>query len=234
MVVPLYHMVADAPTAASIFTRAQAAWNARALPPYEAFVVPCNATFLANLCSGDVRVQFVVRLSDGRTFAQTIDAGGKPGSVLLRDGYIFGPAGAPFGFFRRTPLPGATSPPVPPNLAPDPIGTIAVATAVDRAYDISIAGMETVRAYTCWHLRLHPLRDPERYPLRELWIDEASYEVVRLIYAQPFNATTAMVTYDFAPAGAQSVWSIVHIAADSGTQHVSEDLQEISFPANGP
>lgn len=221
-------------TPANIFTRAQAVWNARALPPYEAFTLPCSATFLANLCSGDTRVQFIVRLADGRSFAQTIDANGKPGSVLLRDGYIFGPAGAPFGFFRRAPEPGATAPPAPPNLAPDPIGTIATATAVDRAYAIDLAGTETLGAYTCWHLRLRPLRDPQHYPLRELWIDQASYEVVRLVYAWPFNATTATITYDFAPAGAQRIWSIVHIAAQSGSQHVSEDLEDITFPQEAP
>jgi hypothetical protein len=234
MTLPLYHTLADAPTPASIFTRAQAAWNARGLPPYESFTLPCSATFLANLCSGDVRLQFIVRLADGRTMAQTIDANGKPGSVLLRDGFIFGPAGAPFGFYRRTPALGVAMPSPPPNLAADPIGTITTVTAVDRAYDITLAGTETVRGYTCWHLRLRPLRDPQQYRLRELWIDEASYEVVRLVYAQPFNATTAMVTYDFAPAGAQNVWSIVHIAADAGSQHVDEDLDDITFPANAP
>ena len=235
MTIPLYHAVlADASTPAEIFTRAQVAWNARTLPPYESFTLPCEATFLADRCTAGTRVQFVVRLRDGRTFAHTIDRNGSPGSVLLRGGYVYGPAGAPFGFYRRTPEPGASVPPPPPNLAPDPIGTIATVSAVDRAYAIALAGLETIGTRRCWHLRLRPLRDPDWYPLRELWIDTTSYEVVRLIYAWPFNTTTASITYDFAPAGAQGIWSIVHIDAQAGAQRVGDDLDAIDFPPSEP
>ena len=163
----------------------------------------------------------------------------------MHGGYAVGPAGAPFGFFRRTPTPGATAPPPPPNLAADPIGTIgtiATVSAVDRAYDITLAGIETVGERRCYHLRLRPLRDPTTYPLRDLWIDATSDDVVRLTYAQPFNATTAAVVYDFAPAGAAGIWSIVHIEASatvhslfsSHTDRVSEELHDIEFPPSEP
>jgi len=187
-------------------------------------------------------VQFIVRLRDGRTFVQTLSADGRPGTVLLRGGYAFGPAGAPLGFYRRAPAAGATSPPTPPNLAADPIQTIAVVRAVDRAYDVTYVETTTIGTRTVYHLRLHPLREPAQYPLRELWIDTTTYDVVRLTYVWPYNDTTANVTYDFAPAGPDRIWSIVHIDAEAVShglftahvEHVSEDLHDITFPTNVP
>jgi len=211
------------------------------VPAYESFTLPCSATLLADRCSAGTQVEFIVRLSDGRTFAQTVAAGGRPATVLLHGGYIVGPAGAPFGFYRRAPVPGATTAP-PPNLAEDPLGTIATVTAVDRAYAIALADVERVGTRACYHLRLRPLRDPQSYPLRDLWVDTTSYDVVRLTYAWPYNDTTANVTYDFAPIGSQALWAIVHIGAQAVShglfttrvEQVSEDLQNIAFPASEP
>ncbi|MGB6985460.1 MAG: hypothetical protein WBD74_05705 [Candidatus Aquilonibacter sp.] len=243
MTLPLYHAVAsNAPDPVAIFTRAQAAWNARAAPPYESFTLPCDETFLAQSCSAGTVVQFIVRLRDGRTFAQTLDADGRPATVLLRGGYAVGPAGAPFGFYRRAPAEGAAPVPTPPNFAEDPIQTIAVVKAVDRAYDISYIETTTIGERACYHLRLRPLRDPQRYALRELWIDTTTYDVVRLAYVWPYNDVFANITYDFAPAGPQRIWSIVHIDAQatsrgvftSHTEHVSEDLHNIDFPPSVP
>ena len=243
MTLPLYHAVAaNAPDPSAIFTRAQAVWNARAVPAYESFTLPCDETFLANSCTAGTVLQFIVRLRDGRTFAQTLTADGRPGTVLLRGGYAFGPAGAPFGFYRRTPVAGATPPPSPPNLAADPMQTITTVRAVDRAYDISYLETTTIEARTVYHLRFRPLHDPQHYPLRELWVDTATYDVVRLTYAWPYNTITASITYDFAPVGPARVWSIVHIDAQATshglfaahTEHVGEDLHDIAFPVNVP
>ena len=157
-------------------------------------------------------------------------------------GTRFGPAGAPLGFFRRAPAQGATPPPAPPNLAADPIQTIAVVRAVDRAYDISYLETVQLDAHAVYHLRLRPLRNPQQYPLRELWIDTTTYDVIRLTYAWPYNGTTANITYDFAPVGTQRLWTIVHIDAQatshnlfaSHTEHVSEDCTTSRFPRACP
>jgi len=212
------------------------------VPPFESFTIACAQTFLAQHCANGAVVQFIVRLADGRTFAQTVDADGHPGMVLLRGGYAVGPAGAPFGFYRRAPVAGATSAPTPPNLLADPMQTIAVVRAVDRAYDISLAGVTTIGAHSVYHLRLRPLRNPQQFPLRELWVDTSTYDVVRLRYVWPYNGSAADVTYDFAPIGTQGIWSIVHIDATATThtlfathtEHVSEDLHDITFPPSAP
>jgi hypothetical protein len=228
--------------AADIFLKAQTVWNERAVPSFESFELPCEQTLLADRCAAGTIVQFVVRMSDGRAFAQTIGANGEPATVLLRGGEIEGPAGAPFGFFRRTPSPGAALVAAKVPAQADPIGTSASVTAVDRAYDIALRGTQTIDGRVCYDLTLRPLRDPAFYPLRELFVERSSGIVVALTYDQPFNATFAHVHYRFAPVGPQQIWSIVHIDAEATTrglfsartERVDQDLQNITFPTDVP
>jgi hypothetical protein len=221
-------------TAQQLFLRAQTAWSARVTPRYESFVLPCAVTFLEPRCPPDADVEFIVRLSDGRTYAQTVATGGATPLTLVRGGYITGPAGAPLGFYRRLPGQDAPQAAPPPNLTDDPLRTIATVTAVDFAYRITVAGNETVDGADTTHLVLEPVRDPAAYPLRDLWIARTGYEIVRLTYALPFKRSSALITYDFAPAGKPPIWSIVHIAAAAGGEAISEDLREIAFPSDEP
>jgi hypothetical protein len=230
--------------ATAIFLQAQKAWIARAVPAYESFHIACEQTFLAARCgAGDV-VAFTVRSGDGRTFAQTVPVNGGVGKVLLRGAYITGPAGTPLGFFRVLPGNGSPPPSPPPNLAPDPRQTIATVTANSHAYDIVLAGEGSIDGRRCYHLTLRPRAEPERYPLRDLWVEESSYEVVALTYTRPYDErdTWASVSYRFAPIGPAHVWAIVHIEAEavvhgllsSKTERVSDELSDISFPTTVP
>ena len=230
------------PTA--IFLRAQQIWAARAAPPYESFRIRCEQTFLAPRCTAGEVVAFTVRMSDGRTFAQTLPANGGAPTVLLRGGYIAGPAGTPLGFYRVLPNAGAAPASPPPNLAPDPLQTIATVTANSHAYDIALVGEESVEGWRCYHLRMRPRLDPDRYPLRDLWVDEATFQLVQLTYERPYDERHARVSvvYRFAPVGAEQIWTIVHIEAaatihgflSSMTERVSDDLTGIGFPAGEP
>jgi hypothetical protein len=112
--------------------------------------------------------------------------------------------------------------------------TIATVTSTDRAYDVTLAGIENIDGRACYHLVLRPLRDASLYPLRNVWVDTGSFDVVQLTYQQPFNVTTAMVEYRFAPVGSSGTWTIVHIEAQSQRERVSEDLHDIKFPASEP
>jgi hypothetical protein len=235
-------MIPALPPAQNIFLRAQTVWNERAAAPFESFTLPCESTLFAKRCAPGANVAFVVRLADGRAYAHTIAQSSRPAMVLMRGGFIAGPAGAPLGFYRRVPVPGQTPPASPPNLAPDPLQTIATVAAVDRAYDVRLVAIENIGNRPAYHLTLRPLRDSELYPLRELMVDTANDRIVRLTYAQPFNGTTATVHYDFAAAGSQGIWTIVHIDAEATTrslftskvQRVSEDLHDIAFPKSEP
>jgi hypothetical protein len=232
------------PSPAEIFRRAQQSWLARTIPPYESFTVACENTFLAPHCGGGDRVAFTVRARDGRTYAQTLPAGGAPPKVLLRGGYITGPADTPLGFYRVLPNGQSPSPSAPPNFAPDPLETIATVTTNAHVYDVRLAGEESIDGRTCYHLVLRPLSAPDRYPLRELWVDANSFEVVQLTYERPYDAehTSASVRYRFAPIGKDRVWVIVHIEADAAihqlfstkTERVADDLSDISFPSSAP
>ena len=221
-------------TADQVFLSAQAAWTDRAQPAYESFTLPCAATFLAPQCAPEVQVRFIVRMADGRTFAQTIARPGAPAKILVRGGYITGPADAPLGFFRRVPDAGAEPAKPPPNLAADPLRTIATVTATDYAYDIRIAGKEKMGGIDTIHLTLVPLREPDLYPLRDLWVAADSHEIVRLVYERPYANSTARITYDFMPVGTPPVWSIVHIAASTSREAVSESLNDLTFPQAEP
>jgi len=230
------------PTA--IFLQAQRAWIARVVPPYESFKIECAQTFLAAKCgAGDV-VAFTVRTSDGRAFAQAIPAEGGTPRVLLRGAFITGPAGTPLGFYRVLPSAAVPPPPPPPNLVPDPLATIATVTANSHAYDVSLGGEETIDGRLCYHLRLQPRTAPERYPLRDLWVEESSSQVVALTYERPYDErdTWASVRYRFAPRGPNRIWAIVHVEAEAvshgvfseKTERVSDDLRDIGFPATAP
>jgi hypothetical protein len=227
-------MIDAGPTAQQLFLRAQAAWSARTTPRFESFVLQCASTFLERRCPPRADVEFIVRLSDGRTYAQTVAAAGAVPLALMRGGYITGPAGAPLGFYRRLPGPDTPQGSPPPNLAGDPLQTIATVTAIDVAYRIAFAGNETIDGVNTAHLVLEPIRDPATYPLRDLWIAYGDYEVVRLTYALPFKGSIALIRYDFAPVGKPAVWSIVRIAASAGRETISEELREIAFPPDEP
>lgn len=214
------------------------------VPPYESFQVACDSTFLAPHCAAGDRVAFTVRMSDGRTYAQTLPAADAPAKVLLHGGYITGPVDTPLGFYRALPNSGSPLTPPPPNLAPDPLQTIATVTANAHVYDVRLAGEERVDGRTCYHLVLQPLIAPDRYPLRELWVDASSFEVVQLTYERPYGAehTRASVRYHFAPVGLNRVWTIVSIEADATVhqllstrvERVADDLSDITFPSSPP
>ncbi len=233
------------PSAEAIFLRAQQAWTQRAVPPYESFRIACSQTFLADQCfPGDI-IEFTVRASDGRTFAVTIPQAGAPAKVLLHGGYITGPDGTPLGFYRALPhQPGGVAPQLPPNMAQDPfLPTIATVNVVSKAYNITLVGTERIGGYDCDHLALRPLSDPQRFALRDLWVDEASGNVVQLVYAHDFgNGRWGTVTYRFAPQGVLAIWTIVHIEANEPTgsvfgaheEHVASELDDVTFPSSMP
>jgi hypothetical protein len=209
-------MAPGIPPAQAIFERAQRAWESRAVPPFVSFELPCADTFLADRCPGGSHAQFVVRMSDGKTFARAVPSG----TILMRGGYILGPAGTPIGFFRSIVGSYATefaSVATPPNLAPDPFAPPSIATvvSVQRTYDAKLAGAETMEGRPAYHLTLRPLGDPQRLPLRDLWVDAQSFEVDALTYARKANgdAPPGAVHYEFAPVGLQRYWTVARIAA---------------------
>ena len=230
-------------TPEQMFSRAQQAWSARPAPRYESFDLACSV--VAQGCADPDVVRFVMRLSDGKTYATFVSAKDGSARVWFSGGKVTGPSYTPFGFYRRI---GSSTVNVSPpsNLAPDPFATplptIATVTAIVHAYDVTDAGEEAVNGFACRHLALTPIDAPDRYPLRDLWVRESDYQIVRLNYVRPRDGSYAIVTYTFAPVGPDAVWTVVHVDAAvpirtlfwGHTDHASFDLKNISFPATEP
>jgi hypothetical protein len=82
------------------------------------------------------------------------------------------------------PDPHATATPSP---APTPeLHEIATVYARNRAYDVSLVGTDDIDGSPAYHLSLHPLREPHRYRLRDLWVDTTTYAPRKLIEALNF------------------------------------------------
>jgi len=82
--------------------------------------------------------------------------------------------------------------------------TIGSVVATARNYDVRLAGEETVAGMRCWHLTLRPLGNPGKYRVRDLWIEEGAYQLVRLhTYGNFTNKDTGAGwwTVDYAQTG---------------------------------
>ncbi|MBV8490736.1 MAG: hypothetical protein JO199_09430 [Candidatus Eremiobacteraeota bacterium] len=73
--------------------------------------------------------------------------------------------------------------------SPEPNGELPeIATVISkaRAYDISFDGTDRLDDGAAYHLEMHPLREPHRYRLRDLWVDPATYAPRKLVEALNF------------------------------------------------
>jgi hypothetical protein len=110
----------------------------------------------------------------GQSESATADAHRKeaspdyPGIPLISPSYLFG----------LTPAHADASKAIP--LGTSRLPTIATVTAVDRVYVVSLVGTESLGALYAYHLHLSPTSHPERYRIRELWVDVYTYQVVQL------------------------------------------------------
>jgi hypothetical protein len=83
------------------------------------------------------------------------------------------------------PDPRATPSPTP---EPSPgLHEIATVYAKNRAYDVSLVGTDDIDGSPAYHLALHPLREPHRYRLRDLWVDTITFAPRKLVEALNFT-----------------------------------------------
>ncbi|HUY41993.1 MAG TPA: hypothetical protein VMV82_10535 [Candidatus Dormibacteraeota bacterium] len=141
--------------------------------------------------------------------------------------------------------------PYPPGRTPprrtgrEPLREIAHAVATRRVYTITLVGQESVDGHACYHLSLQPLRDPGRYRLRDLWIDERTGATWRLREALNFvdgPGTTVPWTVDFGRvAGVQYITTeradaMVRYRGETYSQVTVafENLRAVSVPVQHP
>ena len=70
---------------------------------------------------------------------------------------------------------------IPAPAASPSLKEIAVVSTRSRTYDISLAGIDLIDGLPAYHLVLHPVRDPGRYRLRDLWVDTETFVPVKLV-----------------------------------------------------
>ncbi len=191
-------MIAPSPTpspdvrAAEIFARTRAAFAARQYPPRIHYSVRVSGfkdgawtgrsyEATERWPSGEVHAQSISeeeRANPVKPHGINIGVGGfTPVSQENHD--ILGiPKLAPtYAFGLAAPVPRRQAEATPEPGAPR---TIASVEATARTYDIRLFREESVEGDVCWHLLLRPLADPGKYRLRDLWVDEKTYQTIRL------------------------------------------------------
>lgn len=114
-----------------------------------------------------------------------------------------------------------------------PLKAIASVTAIAHTYSIELAGIEKIGGADCYHLVMQPAREPQRFRLRDLWIDTQSYQTRQLLVASNFTSSHVPWLVTFADIGnAHYIASEVAQApvgvGDHRYEHASITFEEIA------
>ena len=83
-----------------------------------------------------------------------------------------------FGLSRHNKVVAMAETATPP---PTELRTIGSATVEHRDYETELLGIEDLAFGRAYHLRLTPVTQPQRFRLREIWVDTTSYAVRQII-----------------------------------------------------
>lgn len=116
--------------------------------------------------------------------------------------------------------------------------SIASVTVIAHQYKIALTGIEKIDGTDCYHLVMQPATEPQRYRLRELWIETQTYETRRLLTAYNFTNSRVPWLVTFADiGGARYISSEVAQApvgvGDHRYQHASISFENVA-PAQRP
>ncbi len=192
-------------TAVQIFARAEKAWEARRLPPYIEFDVDISHR-QANGTITTGREHVVLRTFDHWCATRELDSDSAVPKTSMGI-HCVGPAYSPLGFNISSEYPTSTE--VDPFGSPR--GVIASVKALH--YDVLLDGESTIDGRKAYRLKLRPIGDPQYYPLRELWVDEASADVLRLSYAERLQGWNVAIDYSFRQFGPVATWWVSEIDA---------------------
>lgn len=150
----------------------------------------------------------------------------------------------------------ATPPPrIPP---PPPVGTSAPGSASgspapilthetvsgDRYYVVSLTGIENYEGHTVYHLTLRAVRDENKHPWKDLWVDAQNFQVWKAHADAGGNvgplSGRAAADVEFAPVG--NYWMVKQASADgeghlgfiSDSGHYEYYFSDFDFPITLP
>jgi hypothetical protein len=141
---------------------------------------------------------------------------------------------------ERAPVPAQTISPEPAAPEPDgPLRVVAHVEASSRDYAIAFVGTDAIDNADTYHLALTPLHDPQKYRLRDLWIDPETYSTKRLtvqgLFAgKPYDGALWTVDYIFL-AGRSYLRDIratqpLHFGMDRSVGDLEYDFVGYDFP----
>ena len=187
-------------SAREIYLRARAAVSAIPLPPYVIFTFTDATNYAVQVVgrrsSARERLRIAVRTSDGHAFVQTLRTWsgyvGRVPPVVVGDNAMFPNTGvyrlgdfptADFGLRENRTRPGFLEAPSPPEprMSGDMLKVIGTVSAIDLPYRLTRLADDTIDGRGMYHLSLVPLRDRSRNILREVWIDEETFEPRRYV-----------------------------------------------------
>jgi hypothetical protein len=161
-----------------IIDRAIVRWQARPRPTALSYTVDFTGSHNDKSYRRLFRVEYEV--ATHATRVTELRAEGPAPAFIQPEKQRFVPTET-FGFVSRDEAPAAVPPA--PNVTSLPV--IAAVRAVRRyPYDVSLLGVEQTGEQHAYHLGLKPRQKPDAYPLRELWIDTTTYDVVRAVALQ--------------------------------------------------
>lgn len=224
----------DAPTPAQIFQRAEQSWEARKLPPYIEFEVEItNRDANGTVTTG--REHVVLRTFDHWCATREIDSDSAAPKTSAGT-HCVGPAYSPLGFNISSEYPDSRE--------IDPFqGSVPVIASVRAAhYTVRLSGEERVGGLTAYHLILTPIAEPQAYPLRAVWVDTRTSDVLKLTYAEQTRGWNVAIDYSFQPFPPSQTWWVSQIDAHWTPPPKSKELPfqttllltGVTFPASVP
>lgn len=105
---------------------------------------------------------------------------------------------------------------------PSDLKTIADVRSSNADYSVVMSGIEAVNGEEIYHLQLAPLRSPQQYRIRDLWVDAKTGATLKMTVATNFQAPKAL----------NGPWTITYQTV-GGLQYLSSERADGSINLNG-
>jgi hypothetical protein len=192
-----------------LIDRARVRWDARPRPKQLSFVVDFTGRNKDRFFRRLFRVD--ASIADHSAHVTMLDSEGSAPPFVQPEKSRLLPTET-FGFVSSE---GAPSAPTPGPLETNLPVIAAVHATVRYAYDVRFIGEENVDDRSAYHLQLDPRQTPDAYPLRDIWIDESTYDVLQVVAQQFEHLGPITIPYRLSARYAQEgpYWLITHAQA---------------------
>ena len=229
-------------TADEILERTEDAVRANPDPPYIYYKMHEIFVHHGKTYQFDYQVWY---RSDGKGLMQNM-VPNRNGTYETFFGYPFPSAPDNNILLYATPAPVVTPPPPAGSPVPGVSAPLLFSEPVygSRYYDVTLSGVEDYQGRQVYHLLLRAIRDPQRHPWTQLWVDTRTFEVWKAHADATGRAgpLTGRVVADveFAPVG--NYWLVKQASADaqghvtifSDSGHYEYYFSDFGFPNTLP